>query len=46
MVSIHIKISLYLTEKVKKAMLGKALQHMVEKADSGLDIGFAAAVDI
>ena len=42
MVAIHLEVALAGERETKARMHGKAVQHMVEKADAGVDLAFAA----
>ena len=46
MMTVYMQITFCLYGKIKKAMFGKSLQHMVEKADPCADIAFACPVQL
>ena len=46
MVAVHMQVALHTHRQVKQAVPGKAVQHMIEKADSGLNVAFSASVQI
>ena len=46
MMAIHIQITLYGQIQIKKSVLGKACQHMIEKSDTGIDLCISLSIQI
>ena len=46
MVAVYIKISVYRNGKVEKTVAGKAVEHMVKKADAGVDVALSRSIQI
>ena len=45
-VAVYIKISVYRNGKVEKTVAGKAVEHMVKKADAGVDVALSRSIQI
>ena len=45
-VAVYIKVSIYRNGKVEKTVAGKAVEHMVKKADAGVDVALSRSIQI